>query len=204
MLHFHLRQPAARRGRSRGERGAALLEAAIVTPLFLALLFGIIEGGMVFYERQSVANMALVGARTASGQGAEVLADYYTLQSVRAGGAGISAGQIKTIVLYRATGPGETVPAGCTTASVTASCNRYAGADLARPATDFGCDGPPAKIDDPWCPTTRKTSISGTNGPPDYIGVYVETLHDDLTGIFGRSITLRSDTIIRIEPRTLT
>jgi hypothetical protein len=189
------------------ERGTALVEAAIVTPLFFALLFAVIEGGMAFYERLSVANMALAGARTASSQGNEALADYYVLQSVGAHGGGVSAGRINSIVVYRATAPGAEVPSACKLASVVDTCNHYVGTDLAKDATQFGCLGPPGpttKIDRYWCPTTRRTALGGPNGPPDFIGVYVEALHDDLTGIFGRSLVLRSDRIIRTEPRTLT
>ncbi len=191
--------------RARGEAGAVLLEAALVTPLLLALLLAAIEGGIAFYERLSVAHMSLAGARSASGQGSEALADYHVLRAVRSGG-GMAGGQVSVVVVYRATGPGDRVPDGCRSAGVTGVCNRYAAGDLARDVSDFGCTGPPGpttKIDSPWCPTGRKTALSGPGGPPDYVGVYVEALHHDLTGILGDSITLRSDSIFRIEPRTL-
>ena len=58
---------AGTRGRCRDQRGNGLLEAAIVTPVFLVLIFGVIEGGFALHERLSVANMALVGARSATG-----------------------------------------------------------------------------------------------------------------------------------------
>jgi len=192
--------------RSRGQAGAVLLEAAIVTPVFLALLLAAIEGGIAFYERLTVANMSLAGARSASGQGSEALADYHVLRAVGSGG-GMAGGQISIIVVYRATGPGDRVPDDCRTASVTGVCNRYVAGDLARDVTEFGCTGPPGpttKIDDPWCPTGRKTALSGPGGPPDHVGVYVEALHHDLTAILGQGIVLRSDSISRIEPRTLT
>ena len=193
--------------RATGEPGTALIEAAIVTPVFLALLFAVIEGGMAFYERLSVTNMALGGARSASGQGNEALADYHVLRSVGAHSGGVSTDRINVIVVYRATTPGDQVPAACKSASVANTCNRYVAADLAKDTTQFGCVGPPGpttKIDSYWCPTTRRTALSGVNGPPDLIGVYVESAHDDLTGIFGRSLVLRSDRVIRIEPRALT
>ncbi|MFN2607210.1 MAG: TadE/TadG family type IV pilus assembly protein [Acidimicrobiales bacterium] len=184
-----------------------LVEAALVTPIFLVLLLGAIEGGFAFSERLSVANMALVGARAASGRGNDVDADYRILQSVGAGRGMIGDSQITSIVVYKATGAADSVPAACKAASIAALCNRYVGADLERDATQFGCVGPPGptvKIDGSWCPTTRRTALSGVNGPPDYIGVYVEATHAGMTGIFGDHLVLRSDTIIRAEPRTLT
>jgi hypothetical protein len=196
-----------RQGQARGERGTVLLEAALATPLFLLLVLGTIEGGLAFSERLTVANMSLVGARAASGQGNDVLADYYTLAAVRSGSGGLSTAQIRKVVVYRAMGPRDRVPATCLSGSVANSCNRYVAADLGATSSEFGCAGPPgpvAKIDGYWCPGTRKTALTGTQGPPDYVGVYVEAFHQDLTGIFGRSLTLRSDTVFRLEPRTVT
>lgn len=195
------------RRRTWDETGAALLEAAFVVPIFLALLLAGIEGGFVFYERLSVHNMSLAGARSASGHGAEILADYQALQSVEDSFGGMTGGQLTMVVIYKATGPEGSVPAACKTSSVATSCNRYVAADLARDSSQFGCTGPPGpvtKIDNSWCPATRKTALAGSNGPPDYVGVYVEAEHEDLTGLFGDMVTLRSDTVFRLEPRTLT
>jgi hypothetical protein len=191
----------------RSERGASLVEAAFVTTLFFLFLFGAIEGGYGLHERLSVANMALVGARSASGNGADVLADYLVLRSVKGGSGGVASTQVTTIVVYKATTPAATVPTACKTASVAGVCNRYTGADLAKASTEFGCVGPPGpvtKIDSFWCPTARKIALSGVNGPPDYIGVYVKATHRNLTGVLGTGLTFTSDTIMRIEPRTLT
>lgn len=196
----------ATRRRTHGERGTVLLEAAIITPVFFALVFGLIEGGNALHERLSVANMALSGARSASGQGSDVLADYYVLRALGNGAGGIVPSQITTMVVYKATAPSDQVPAGCKTASVAGSCNRYVGGDLAKDITQFGCAGPPGpvtKIDNAWCPTARKIALTGVNGPPDYVGVYVEASHQNLLGVFGTALTLRSDTVMRIEPRTL-
>lgn len=47
-------------------RGAATVEMAVVTPLLLVLLFGIIEYGWVFSVRQALVTAAREGARTAA------------------------------------------------------------------------------------------------------------------------------------------
>jgi hypothetical protein len=199
-------QTTAQARRRGGERGSLLVEAAFVVPIFLALLIGAIEGGFIFYERLTVNNMSMSGARAASGMGSDVLADYHILHSVGTDQSGMAGGQISMIVVYKAVGSASVVPAGCRSASVANSCNRYVGADLTKDATQFGCTGPPGpttKIDNAWCPTGRKTALGGANGPPDYVGVYVEAQHANLTGMFGKSVTLRSDTVYRMEPRTL-
>ncbi len=194
------------------ERGSSLVEAAIVAPLVFLLIYGVMETGYAFFGRETVNNMSVVGARSGSGEANDVLADYAILQSVKSGATGIGTNRITMVVVYRATSPDERVPTACKTGSVTNTasirgCNRYLSGDLALAADQFGCVGPPGpttKKDNYWCPTTRKTALQGSNGPPDYIGVYVEAEHQNLTGLLGDSFTFTTDTVIRIEPRTLT
>jgi hypothetical protein len=187
------------------------VEAAIVAPLVIMLIYGVMETGYAFFGRLTVNNMSVVGARSGSGEANDVLADYAILQSVKNGATGLGTNDITMVVVYRATNPDDRVPTACKTASVantseTRGCNRYAGSDLSLGADDFGCVGPPGpttKVDSYWCPTTRKTALQGANGPPDYIGVFVEAEHQNLTGLIGESFTFTTDTVIRIEPRTL-
>ncbi len=198
--------------RGLAERGATLVEAAIVTPLVFLLIFGIAEAGYAYFGKLTVNNMSTVGARSGSGEANEGLADYAILQSVEKASAGMEAARITMVVVYRATSFTDRVPTACKTASVanttsTRGCNRYVGADLSLGSDQFGCVGPPGptvKKDNSWCPTTRKVALGGSNGPPDYIGVYVQAVHPGIAGIFGSSFTFSTDTVIRIEPRTLT
>lgn len=48
-----------------GQRAAAVVEMAVVTPLLLTLVFGVIEFGWVFMVRQSLTNAAREGCRVA-------------------------------------------------------------------------------------------------------------------------------------------
>ncbi|WP_420372033.1 TadE family protein [Pedococcus badiiscoriae] len=50
------------------DRGAAAVEAAIVTPLILLIVFGIMEFGMVFKDTLTVSTSVRAGARTASAE----------------------------------------------------------------------------------------------------------------------------------------
>jgi hypothetical protein len=179
----------------------------------MVFLFGIIEFGFGFYGRLTVRHMSLSGARSASSQGADVYSDYTMLQAVKKNASDMKHSNITMVVIYRASGPNDRVPAACKSGSVantagTRGCNRYVGSDLSRPQTDFGCvdsGGSPTLIDRFWCPTSRKTALGGSNGPPDYVGVYVEGRQNSLTRMFGKTqYTFASDTVIRIEPRTLT
>lgn len=51
---------------STGENGQALVEMALVLPLFLLLLFGVIEMGRIGYAYITVSNAARVGGRVAT------------------------------------------------------------------------------------------------------------------------------------------
>jgi Flp pilus assembly protein TadG len=53
----------SRRGRARGEDGAAAVEFAIVATLFFLLVFGIIDFGFAFHSWNNTANAAREGAR---------------------------------------------------------------------------------------------------------------------------------------------
>lgn len=203
----------SKRGRSdkrARQRGAVLIEAAIIAPIAFALVFGAMELGYAYYGKLTVEHMSIAGARSASGGANDVLADFNTLAAVNDARTGMGASSVTKIVIYRATSPSDRVPTACksgpvTNTSGTRGCNYYSGADFTLASTAFGCGTSPPEKDRFWCPTTRKYALDSTsaNGPPDYIGVYVEGVHKNLIGLFGKTFTFSNDTVIRIEPRTL-
>ncbi len=171
------------------------------------------ELGYAYFGKLTVEHMSIAGARSASGSANDYLSDFNTLQSINDAKTSMGASSINKIVIYRAASPSDRVPTACksgpvTNTSTVRGCNYYTGADLALASTQFGCVGPPGpttKKDNYWCPTTRKSALQSTNGngPPDYVGVYVEATHRNLIGLFGKTFTFSNDTVIRIEPRTL-
>lgn len=69
MIHRAV-QPTARTRRRprRDQRGAAVLEFALVAPLFFLVIFGLVTFGMILAKKQSITNAAADGARAAVGQ----------------------------------------------------------------------------------------------------------------------------------------
>lgn len=195
----------------RGERGAALLEAAIVTPLFFTLIFGIFEFGLLFRDSLTTTNSGKQGARAASVSGQRPDADYLILRSIEHGIQAMGTDELELIVVFRASGPDDAVPTACLTSSQldggpgTTACNRYTAADLALEIDDssgndlgnFRCST--TAVDRYWCPVDRETSISAG---VEYVGVYVETSHSFITGLFGDGTTLTETTILRLEPES--
>lgn len=50
----------------RSERGASMVEFALITPLLFVLLFGIIEFGLILYDQAVITNASREGARYAA------------------------------------------------------------------------------------------------------------------------------------------
>ena len=194
-----------------GERGAALVEAAFVTPVFFALIFGIFEFGLLFRNNLTTNNAAQQGARAASVSGQRPDADYLVLRSIEHGLSAMDLDQLEYVVVFRADGPDDTVPTACLTASVTYTggssdgCNRYVAADFAKEIDDssgndtgnFRCSS--TAVDRFWCPAWRETSISAG---VEYVGIHIQTRHQFITGIFGDGKDLSETVILRLEPES--
>lgn len=90
------RAPAAHR--RTGERGVALVEFAIILPLLLMLVFGMLTGGLVMNRRQEVTQASREGAR----YGATVAFDQCTPTSACAGRTW--AQQVQSVAVTRSDG----------------------------------------------------------------------------------------------------
>lgn len=76
--------PQACRPSRLGWRGSALLDAALVLPILLSLMFGTVEYGHYFYWKHTLQGAAREGARTAiiaNAQNAEVITAVHTAMS---------------------------------------------------------------------------------------------------------------------------
>jgi Flp pilus assembly protein TadG len=198
------------RPRCTGDDGTIIVEAAFLTPIFIVLIFGLIEFGGAFRDYLTVANGASQGTRMSAIQGNNSAADWETLQAIKKAMGAVPRSQITRIVIFTATGPSSTVPAACKTATsgVSGTCNIFFQSDLAyttTPATwiatgTCGTTNPIAC----WPSTNRKVNLTvATGGPPDYVGIYIEVLHPWVTGLFGANITLSDTSITQLEPQKL-
>jgi hypothetical protein len=193
-------RPHARR--CGGDGGAALVEAAFISPVFLLVLFGVIEFGAAYRDYLTVNNAAVAATRQEAVQGANIQADWLTLQAIRKASNAFPLQDIRYVVVWKATGPTDSVPASCKTSGQANLCNRFTVSDMtAGSGASWKCQSP-----DPiqyWCPTSRKVALSSNSGNgPDYLGVYIEMGHPYITGFFGRSVTLSASSITKLEPAT--
>lgn len=94
------------------DRGAVLVESAIVLPVLFALIFGVLETGILVRTYSATSNAARSGGREASVAGNDSLADQLILRRIQAESAGLPKAEIEYIVVWRSTGPGTAAGAG--------------------------------------------------------------------------------------------
>jgi hypothetical protein len=197
-------QPLHTRQRLLGDDGAALVEAAFVTPVLVFFLLGILEYGLQFLRYQSLRNVTVVATRTASVMGRSATADYSVLQRFKQSLGGLDSANINYIMVWKPSGPRakiETDAASCAAGSATVNrCNRYSVADFSRPVTDF--NGTNVAPDAKWPGKIRNDANTWPNGA-DFISVYVSYNYKYISGLFGTQKTLTDYTIYRIEPQTI-
>jgi hypothetical protein len=195
------------------ERGATLVEAAFVTLPFMLVVFAILEFGLVFRADLTISNASTRASRAASVGGRAPIADFQIIEAVKDGLDDGGMENIQRVIVYRATSPNDPVPAGCDAITnpigaqgVADVCNVYGPDALTAPLVlPSGLDNPEWQCavgarDAAWCPTDRAVSFAA--GPRDYVGVYVETTHNFITGFFVDSIELEANTVSRLEPET--
>ena len=180
-----------------GERGATLVEAALVYGLLFLSLFAIVELGLAFKDWLSVSHAAREGARAGATYGDDPTADIQILRDIERtlSPAGIANGM--RVRVFEASPGGESQ-----------SYNYVPGSDCSDNSpgnTLVGCcDWSP-------CPEPFRTTYTVPNWDPadrdveaptlDRIGVEVAFTHDWLTGYFVDSTDFTTATDFQIEPQ---
>jgi hypothetical protein len=183
----------------RSDRGATVVEFAIVLPLLLLLAFGTAEMGLAWVSNNRVEGSVSTAARIASSSGSLAEADRSVLQSLRASLPQEQLDGLDRVIIFKPTSASGGVPSGCIKAvgstsqtGVSGQCNTYSGSTVRGtiPA-DLGT------VDDFWNPTVRNDRLAD---PPDYIGVWVRTSYASKTGTFFDDMTITKVSIYRIQP----
>ena len=143
------------------------------------LLFGIIEFGLAFRDRLTIANATQTSARVVSALGSDDTSDFETLKSLEQSLATLpnsGIGIVRHVDIYLANASGQ--PAGsCGPGG--SLCNRYAW-----DPQPSGCDWNPCPDPDAgysgwtWDPASRDVALPGL----DVVGVRVTFAHQWVTG----------------------
>ena len=126
--------------RARNERGAVAVEAALLTPLLMLVLFGIIEMSLFMRDVVSVSSAVHVGTRMAAwppdaGPATCTSVAVHTSDSadlaqlaanaIQQAGSAMPQDQINWILVYNANSSGYPMPAGNTSAVCSTDCVKY-------------------------------------------------------------------------------
>ena len=184
--------PARRRKRILGDRGASAVEAAIVTPVVMVLLFGIIELGFVFKDYLAVAGAVRAGVRTASANPRMATFAQVAANKVAQTGGAMNFSDVKQLWVFKVD-PTTNKTIGFTNFSDCSYCVKF--------RWDSGTNAfVPITGGDTWASTTQNACSLSIGGPLDRIGVYIQLKHDPFTGLVLQTIYISEASILSLEP----
>jgi hypothetical protein len=191
------------------ENGATIVEAALILPVFLFLILGIIEVSLYLLDTNAVRNGARQAARVASTSATDAYADYSALRQSKQSLSNMT-NSVDAVIVYKAATPSSKVPTECITAlnagddGVDGKCNIYNStkfktADKLNFGFDLGSNPDASLWDRRWPPTGRNDSITETSRT-DFVGVWVRVQHESMTGLIPRR-ALTATNVFQIEPQ---
>jgi len=178
------------------QKGAALIEFAMLLPLFVLLLFGTVEMGLALKSQLTMSSAVNSSARIGSVLGEDPRADIAVLDAVAAGLVGAAdPGVIQKVIIYQSDLNGNS----------TGAENQYVYDDtdptcpwVPCPDPDnpsFGGYGNPSG----WAPDTRITALPS----PDILGVQIQYRHLWVTNVMpfmSSPANWNADARLRLEP----
>jgi Flp pilus assembly protein TadG len=183
------------------------VEGAIILPLFLALIVGVMEVGVLMQHRAEVRQAVSSSAREASLSGNNRSADYNILTQLKRS-LKSQVSSVRYVVVFKAADGASAAPAACVQAAndgetgVDGVCNVYTAAQLTNPdpATfGYSVDEPTRTADIRWPAGDRSASYTGGR---DLLGVQIEATHTSMTGLIPAT-TDRYVSVLRLEAQSV-
>jgi Flp pilus assembly protein TadG len=176
-----------RHARVRGDRGVAAVEAAIVTPVFILLVVGVVEFGLAFKDQLAVTSAVRAGARIASSEPRYVNFAADAASQVAKEGGAVNMNDVTSLWVYKADSTGHPIGAAGGFGSCSTSCVQF---------TWNSSTNTFVQTSGSWSATSQDACV----GEEDYVGVYLKLNHVGVTQVFFNSIGLQSYTVMRLEP----
>jgi hypothetical protein len=170
------------------EAGATIVEFAIVMPLLLLLMIGIMEVGVAFYDYLTIERATLEGVRTASFTGRALDADCQTVNTIVAALPGGFLDRVQQIEIYHADANGNQL------IGQTNTWQYNGGAD------PFDCALSWAVLET-W-PSVGRQTVAGPSAPLDIVGVRIRMPRNWISNFppFTGGYTVDESSILRLEP----
>ncbi|MFV2000320.1 MAG: TadE/TadG family type IV pilus assembly protein [Acidimicrobiia bacterium] len=173
--------------RSDSQRGVVLVEMALVAPILILLVIGIMEFGLAFRDRLTVSNGTQSAGRVAAALGNSDDSDMAVLQAVEQSLGilpGSGGGIIKHVQIWKSNGAGAPVTACGAVGSGGSNCNWYE-YDPSLPCNWNPCpdpnNGSPPVYGGGFTPAGRDVTLD--SGGLDTVGITVLFAHNWITGI---------------------
>jgi Flp pilus assembly protein TadG len=173
------------------EQGATLVEAALLMPILILLVFGIIEFGMAFKDSLSVSSATRSGARTATAEPRTASYATDTAAAVAKVLSALPSNGPQQLWIYKADSNG--MP---DSGNFTAQCNVCVIYNW-DPTTRAWNTSAPVRNNWPATGTGGQNACSST---ADSVGIWLKANHKMVTGLFGSAMTLTDHTVMRLEP----
>jgi Flp pilus assembly protein TadG len=178
--------------RQRSQSGAVAVEAALITPLLVLLLFGITEFGMVYRDYLAVTSSVRAGARLASSEPRKLsFAQDAADQVAREGGA-LNMANVKEMWVYKADSA-----AGVTNGAPLGGSGGFTNCTTCVKFTWNGSSFVPTGS--PTWPSSAQNACAN-DALHDSVGVYVKYDHQGITDLLFDKLTLQSHTVMSLEP----
>jgi Flp pilus assembly protein TadG len=176
------------------DRGAVAVEAALIIPVIILILFGIIEFALLLRDYVALTSATRTGTRMASAEPRmSAFADDAVAAVARAGTA-MPASSIQEMWVYKANADGlpgtESKTVGAKFVSCSANCLRYTYNASTKSFTAAGGSWSYTSINACASESTNMTSV----------GVYIKAQHAWFTKLFGSNVSMGEHAVMRFEP----
>lgn len=191
------------------DSGVAAVELAIVLPVLLLLLMGMLEFAFVMRDNQAVSSAVRTGVRTAAtgagngcvqGSGSTCVPSLAVAaaNAMDKAGVGLPKGTIDSFIVYKANsngfpGTGTTMPARgqCGVSASYPNCVEF----IWDQTQNLGAGGF-VRSNGFW----NSSQINACLPTPDQVGVFMRVNHPFMTRMFGATITVSDRAVMRFEP----
>lgn len=176
----------------RTENGAVAVEAALIFPVLILLVFGMIEFSLLLRDYVTVNSAVRTGARTASSEPRITTMPQDTADSIERAGSAMPKNNIDFIYVYRANDKGYPGANGNTTMTGCpgTNCIKYVWNDAA------------GRFNDDATGSWNTNTINACPGDPNAqaVGVFMQATHKAITGLFGTSFKVSDRAVMKFEP----
>lgn len=169
----------------RAQRGAAIVEAALITPLVLFVMLASVELSLLGNSHLALGTAVAEAGREASITRDDTYADTQILTELRSRLDPADANAVTRVIIYAPTGPNAPPSASCAAGTSDGSCTVYT--SLRPSAAALSCATATGH-----CPSERT--------PRSLLGIQVRFEHRTLTGLLTRTVVMTRGSVVAVEP----